>query len=315
MTLAACLALYGLLMAVAAPRLLLRHAGPGHAPRLEIACWLLAVISVLATWLAAVALVVGEAAMLGGVDALVQACAAMLGATGPTGSVQRGLALGLAAVLVVAVVLVAWRFARAVLAARRASQRHARAARLVGRSSPQFGPRTVVLDAPDRAAYCVGGRRGTVVVTAGAISSLSGSELDAVLAHERAHVAGRHHLVLTVLGALRRTLGGLSLFARAHDEVTRLLEMRADDVAARRHGRAPMLAALLEMSGGGTPQGAIGAATVGVLARAHRLAEPATPRRRAAARRDMAGSLAALALGPALALTVMTLAVCPMMPG
>ena len=41
------------------------------------------------------------------------------------------------------------------------------------------------------AAYCVPGRPATIVLTSGALAVLDPAQLTAVLAHERAHLAGR----------------------------------------------------------------------------------------------------------------------------
>ncbi len=86
------------------------------------------------------------------------------------------------------------------------------------------------------AAYCVVGRPpNAIVVTSAALRSLSRSELKAVLAHEKnAHISGRHHYILMVLRAVALTLPRLPLFARAERCVAELLEMCADDTAARR---------------------------------------------------------------------------------
>ena len=51
--------------------------------------------------------------------------------------------------------------------------------------------RTVVLDDPRPAAYCVAGRPAAIVVTSGALAVLDQPQLEAVLAHERAHLAQR----------------------------------------------------------------------------------------------------------------------------
>ncbi|MCC2278091.1 M56 family metallopeptidase [Streptomyces sp. ET3-23] len=76
--------------------------------------------------------------------------------------------------------------------------RHARqllraGAEAAGRSSA--GDLTVL---PDDAAdaYALPGRPGRVVVTAGMLRSLDADERAVLLAHERAHLAGRHHLLL-----------------------------------------------------------------------------------------------------------------------
>ncbi|MDZ4266075.1 MAG: M56 family metallopeptidase, partial [Mycobacterium sp.] len=86
----------------------------------------------------------------------------------------------------------------------------------------------LVIDAPQKAAYCLGGRTGTIVITSAALAALERPHLDAVLAHERAHLAGRHHLLLSVTRALTAGLPRMRLFTVAHTEVARLLEMCAD---------------------------------------------------------------------------------------
>ena len=92
---------------------------------------------------------------------------------------------------------------------RRAGRRtraHAEAARITGRRLPvradseggMGGGAAVVLDAPQRAAYCVPGRPAAIVLTSGALAVLDRAQLGAVLAHERAHLTGRHHLLITL---------------------------------------------------------------------------------------------------------------------
>lgn len=316
MTLAACLALYGVLVAVAAPRMLGRRTAMEDAPRLGVACWLFAVASVVVAWLTAAMLVVIEAVMVEGhLDAAVTICVAVLRATGLSEEGLWLVAVAVAAVPVAAVVLGAWRFGRLTRSARLAGRRHADAVRLVGRATPHLGRRTVVLDVPQCAAYCLSGNRGTIVVTTAAVASLSEQELRAVLAHERAHLTGHHHAVLTVLTGLRRTLGALPLFAHAEHVVSRLLEMSADDAAVRRHGRDPLLAALLNLSGVTVPRHSLGASSVGVLARAGRLLEPPTAAQRATTQRSLTVTLAAMLLGPALTFGTMAMTVCPTMWG
>ena len=56
------------------------------------------------------------------------------------------------------------------------------------------GGELAVLDHPDRLAYAVPGRPGRIVVSRGLLRSLDGAQRRAVLAHERAHLAHRHHL-------------------------------------------------------------------------------------------------------------------------
>lgn len=125
----------------------------------------------------------------------------------------------------------------AVLAAlARTLRRHvllpARARRLADGTGTAAGDLTVLPDAgPD--AYALPGRPGRIVVTSGMLRALDPAEREALLAHERAHLAGRHHLFLTALAlacachpALRLLRGPLSY----------ALERWADEAAAEAVG-------------------------------------------------------------------------------
>jgi Zn-dependent protease with chaperone function len=145
----------------------------------------------------------------------------------------------------------------------------------------------VVLDAPQPAAYCVPGRPASIVLTSGALAVLSPAQLRAVLAHERAHLAGRHHLLISLTRALAASFPGVPLLRHGAAEVARLAEMRADDAAARRAGRRVLVAALLAMGTGTAVPGRALAATAGqVTARVQRLLDP--PRRGRHARYGLA---------------------------
>ncbi|HEV7208900.1 MAG TPA: M56 family metallopeptidase [Mycobacteriales bacterium] len=72
------------------------------------------------------------------------------------------------------------------------------------RGARTAGPALVVLPDPIPFAYAVGGvTRGRVAVSTGLLALLDDAERAAVLAHEQAHLAGRHHLIraATVLAA------------------------------------------------------------------------------------------------------------------
>ncbi|MEU8778094.1 M56 family metallopeptidase [Streptomyces sp. NPDC048606] len=62
-------------------------------------------------------------------------------------------------------------------------------------------PRRSVTVLPDDAgyAYAVPGRRGRIVVSTGMLAALDGRERRALFAHERAHLAARHHRFLLVV--------------------------------------------------------------------------------------------------------------------
>lgn len=88
------------------------------------------------------------------------------------------------------------------------------------------------------AVYCLPGRR-RIVLTTGALARLDDGQLAPVLAHERAHLAERHHLVLRLAAALERAFPGARSFTVAAQQIGYLVEAAADDAATR---RAPRLA-------------------------------------------------------------------------
>lgn len=298
MTVAACLLLYSLLVIVVGPRLLRRLTRTAQIPRLGVAAWLTAIATVLISWVAAVvALVVQLVEHWDHRQHLLASCVAQIRviATGEAGTLPRIALLGAAVLAAVLVVATVARFAGTLTAMRRRSHRHAEAVHLVGRRTT--APDVVVLDADEPAAYCVSGRPPAIVVTSAAIVALDEQQLGAVIAHERAHLAGHHPHLVAALRVLARALPGVTLMTEGAEDVYRLLEMCADDAAARRHGRQALLAGLLAMSGG-APAGALGAADVAVLERAQRLTESRaapTHRRRAAM---LTGATTMIAAGP-----------------
>ena len=194
-------------------------------------------------------------------------------------------------------ITLAARVGRSLLRARASSRRHARSAHIIGRRVA--GVNGLVLDAPQKMAYCLGGRPATIVITSAAIATLEPPHLDAVLAHEHAHLAGRHHLILAATRALAANLPRIRLFTVAETEIAELLEMCADDTAARRHGTAALLAAILALVGPDPiPAAALGANTVGVCARVSRLADPNTAAAQVRARLMLAAVTAVIVFGP-----------------
>jgi beta-lactamase regulating signal transducer with metallopeptidase domain len=160
----------------------------------------------------------------------------------------------------------------------------------------------VVLDAAQRAAYCVPGRPATIVVTSGALAVLDPAQLTAVLAHERAHLEGRHHLLIALTRALSASFPAVPLVTQGPAEVARLAEMCADDTAARRGGRPALIAALIAMGTGATvPALALAATACAVTARVQRLLEPPRRGRRARYGVALTALVLLLALAPALA--------------
>ncbi|WP_018639016.1 M56 family metallopeptidase [Parafrankia elaeagni] len=146
------------------------------------------------------------------------------------------------------------------------------------------GARLRILDHPLAVAYCVPGvRHARVVVSEGLLRTLTPEELDAVLAHEEAHVNGRHDLVIQPFVAWERTFPFLRPAREATAAVSLLVEMLADDAAARRTSGRTLARALarLGVTRAPVPSGALGVtgprpvpgspATLGVIGGASRL--------------------------------------------
>jgi len=285
------LLLFGYALAVAwwAPAPLSRLTAPGVSPRLGLAAWLTATASAVASAAAALAFLV-QAAMSGWSRLAQVVCRSVAGhACAQTVYTSAVFELALAAVAILAALVaaaVAWRYGRGVQRAQRRTRAHAEAARITGRGLPGVTA-AVVLDAAEPAAYCVAGRPGTIVLTSGALALLDPAQLAAVLAHERAHLAGHHHLLIALTRGLGAVFPAVPLFTRGPENVARLAEMCADDAAARRSGRGTLMAALLAMAtGAAVPASALGATARAVTARLQRLAD--APRRGRRARYGLA---------------------------
>jgi Zn-dependent protease with chaperone function len=191
----------------------------------------------------------------------------------------------------------------------RAARRHAvitgLARRTAARDGSAAGDLTVLQDAaPD--AYALPGRPGRIVVTTGMLRALDAEEREALLAHERAHLAGRHHLFLTVVALSAachpalRVLGAPLAYAleRWADEAA------ADAVGDRRLAARAIGRAALAAAPQPRPRVAL-SATAGPVPRrvAALLAGAPVPLLRARAPRAIAAVLAAcLALSAACAL-------------
>jgi Zn-dependent protease with chaperone function len=91
------------------------------------------------------------------------------------------------------------------------------------------------------------------VVSSGALRLLDDEQLTAALAHERAHMDQRHDLLLAWSHGLSKAFPKLRLFSRAHEETVRLVELLADDTAARSVERLTLAEALLNLAGAATP--------------------------------------------------------------
>lgn len=86
---------------------------------------------------------------------------------------------------------------------------------------------------------------GTIVVTTGLREALTPGQFQAVLAHEYAHVRFRHGKILSIVTNLA---DAIPLFKPLKRSVSLLVELAADDIAARQAGPADLANALAIMS-------------------------------------------------------------------
>ncbi|MEU2004607.1 M56 family metallopeptidase [Rhodococcus sp. NPDC019627] len=306
MSAAACFLLFSGLVAVLGPPVLRRLTHGGLAPRLGVLAWAAAIASVVLSWAMAALLVVLDLlrhrTLPGG--SMIGACLAHLRETvgGADTAVEMvGVAVG--ATVVSATAWIGCRLAVGLVRLRRQTHGHARRARLIGRRVS--GVDAVVIDNTERVAYCAAGRPHAVVITTAALAALDDRQVQAVLAHERAHLAGHHAQILAVLRVLAAALPGITVFTAAALEVARLLEMCADDCAARVHGPRTLLTGLIALCAPAqVPDGALGAGNIALMERAGRLASP--PSRSAKIRvRVMSAAVAAALTAAPIALTVL----------
>jgi Zn-dependent protease with chaperone function len=128
-----------------------------------------------------------------------------------------------------------------------------------------------VLDVAQPLAYCLPGVRSRVVVSAGAVTALSGNEMSAILTHERAHLRARHDLVLEMFTAVHAAFPRFVRSASALGAVRLLIELLADDAAVRTTGPTPLARALVACAAGHTPSGALAAGGPTTVIRVRRL--------------------------------------------
>ncbi|AXK34403.1 M56 family peptidase [Streptomyces armeniacus] len=276
MTSALALAAYAVLVGVLAPYAVTRARWPHRTPAAAVFVWHgLMVTFVVTTALAAYHLIVGERHVHSGVQGLLNACglvpAVLPGQTAPLGA-------DTALLLAVLVLLlpVGW-FVHTVRSTRRVQGRHRDMLALVGVPAPKYGATIVEHDTP--VVYCLPGRYRQVVVTTGAVEVLSPEQLYAVLEHERAHIAGRHHLLHAVPAAFERTFPRLPLAVQAREQTALLLEMIADDRALRACSHEVLAEAICEVAAGQAPRAAFGAGGSNVSVRVRRILDPRAVRR------------------------------------
>ncbi len=141
---------------------------------------------------------------------------------------------------------------------RRQRHRHSELVALLSSPMPDT-PSTRVIDHPAPAAYCLPGARSVTVLSEGMIALLSPEQLDAVVAHERAHLRQKHHLLLDAFRSWKRALPWFPIATRAQDAVALLVEMLADDAARQSSGDTVLADAIRTVDGTGSAGAVLGA--------------------------------------------------------
>ena len=243
------LLLLGALTAVVAPSLMARAQWPEREPIVALWVWQCVVASVLLSFGLSMTFSAAAAwqAVRGHVfapapNAVVEAYA--LGAYGPWSAV-------LAVVLALGGVWTAAMLVREIHRSR--TRRKQRRTELLVRSPLMPGEepgsgRLVVLEGERPDAWWLPGAAPQLVITTAALSRLKGRQLDAVLAHEQGHAQARHDWLLHCSGALATGFPQVPVFAAFRDEMHRLVELSADDMASKRFGRLTTALALVELN-------------------------------------------------------------------
>jgi len=174
------------------------------------------------------------------------------------------LAADVAIVLMAVVTMMAWRTVRS-------RARHRRVLDLVKLDADRADG-AILLDHPRATAYCLPGLRPRIVVSRGAVDLLRSSELAAVVEHERGHAHEHHGLVMLSLTSCTEPIRCIPYARRAPRAVAVLLEMAADDFAARHHDPLVLAHALVQMGDPGlAPRFAFCASATAVPTRVARL--------------------------------------------
>jgi Zn-dependent protease with chaperone function len=263
-----------LMLGAGTPLALRRLRGLERWPTLTAWLWLAATLGALAAVaLAGLLLLVPTKPLGTSVAELLRTCVMALRAT--LASPHRSSVEMAAGVLLVAAVTGGFMVGGCIvgLRTRWATRRHQELLALAGQTATHL-PGVTVLEHGCPFAYCLPGRPGPVVLSSGALRRLDAGQLAAVLAHERAHQAGHHHRLVLLTRVLRVGFPWLPAARLARDAVARLVELAADDTAARSQSRRQVAAALAALGEAPVPEATLGAAGVSARERVRRLTTP-----------------------------------------
>ncbi len=258
------LTLYAVAVATGGARLLAGQPWLDRVPRIAIAVWLAAVCSVLsAAALASALLALDSFSVRRTLADLIRACVMSFHQHYSDLPAMALVGIGL---LVVATGWLGFHTVRHVVQTRRLRTRQREILTLVG--SDDGSGRVTLVDHPSSNVYCLPGDGGRIVVTTTAVRALTSEQLGAVIAHERAHLDGRHHLLTGFSGCLSTALPLVPLMRQARDSIDFLVERAADEQACRRFSRDTLASAMLAVGTTTAPGAALGAGGESVIQRA-----------------------------------------------
>lgn len=241
---------------------LLRHAAPALASAPRLAAGVLSAAAML--WIAALLAIGPIIAWMSGGPAWLPAnaaevCARCLSAASPFGDSAGS--LGLPAILPLALpavgaVAIVVGLLREFTQVRREQCEIGLSVRREGTPITMLGHSVQVTRDAHARVFSLPRRHGGIVLSRGTIAALSTPELAAVLEHERAHLAQRHHLGLALLDGATRYFRWVPLIRATRCAVPHILEIAADQSARRRAGTAALAGALLKLASPATGPGA-----------------------------------------------------------
>ena len=291
-----------LLVGLSAPTLLLRQRGLLAAPRLGLAAWFGAAGAFLVMLVLAGPITLldprVEAAPLVASDvrSFVAGCVGLLHRPGVSSLITALMSTG-------ATAYVAFVLTRHALRSRRDSKAHRADLRALGTPDPHTG--VIVVEHARPLCYCLAGRPRHIVLSTAARDTLSDAQLDAVLAHERAHMTGHHHALQMLARGLATALPFLPLFRALPEQVELLIERLADERAGTSCGRSTVARALVRMATHTLPGPALGATGGNLATRMTYLLHPATAAHIGPSAIVLSPAVAlAIALGPTALLTL-----------
>lgn len=240
--------------------MLVRQSAPAlmRAPRAAVA----ALIGVLGLWMLAIAAVGPLLALVLGSSAAVlpgrvgEVCQRCIEAASPFG-IGPGTQTAVPSILLLAAPVVLG-LGLAIYASRSHSRRRSSTRELCrnlkqsGRPQTFMGHQVTVVEDEHLVAFALPRRCSGTVVSRATIETLTPEELEAVLAHEEAHLHQRHHVITSLVESITRPLRWAPLVRSVADAIPHYLEVAADNAARDRVGTAALASALLKL--GQAPQ-------------------------------------------------------------